>query len=136
MLPSLLTFLVHVIIMCIYSLNTFIKATLEYLAVNCNVCFTYVLVSVDCCLKYGFQFCSLHTKWFFNWILDFMRHMFSKLWNLSCSCGEPLCCVKRQFHFYLAIQLLGLYPKDPETPIQKKPRTPMFLAAQFTMETA
>ena len=32
-----------------------------------------------------------------------------------------------------ANQLLGLYPKNPETPIQKNPCTPMFIAAQFTI---
>ena len=35
--------------------------------------------------------------------------------------------------FDLAIPLLGLYPKDPETPIQKNLCTPMFIAAQFTI---
>ena len=30
------------------------------------------------------------------------------------------------------IPLLGLYPRNPETPIQKDLRTPMFIAAQFT----
>ena len=30
-----------------------------------------------------------------------------------------------------AIPLLGLYPKNPETPIQKNLCTPMFIAAQF-----
>ena len=32
-----------------------------------------------------------------------------------------------------AIPLLGLYPKIPETPIQKNLCTPMFIAAQFTI---
>ena len=32
-----------------------------------------------------------------------------------------------------AISLLGLYPKSPETPIQKNLCTPMFIAAQFTI---
>ena len=32
-----------------------------------------------------------------------------------------------------AILLLGLYPKSPETPIQKNLCTPMFIAAQFTI---
>ena len=32
-----------------------------------------------------------------------------------------------------AIPLLGLYPKNPETPIQKNLCTPMFRAAQFTI---
>ena len=32
-----------------------------------------------------------------------------------------------------AIPLLGLYPKNPEPPIQKNLCTPMFIAAQFTI---
>ena len=32
-----------------------------------------------------------------------------------------------------AIPLLGLYPKNPETPIQKNLCTPMLIAAQFTI---
>ena len=36
-------------------------------------------------------------------------------------------------HFDLAIPLLGLYPKNPETPIQKNSCTPMFTAAPFTI---
>ena len=32
-----------------------------------------------------------------------------------------------------AISLLGLYPMNPETPIQKNLCTPMFIAAQFTI---
>ena len=32
-----------------------------------------------------------------------------------------------------AILLLGLYPKNPETPIQKDLCTPMFIAALFTI---
>ena len=35
--------------------------------------------------------------------------------------------------FDLAIPLLGLYPKSPETPIQKNLYTPIFIAAQFTI---
>ena len=34
--------------------------------------------------------------------------------------------------FEPAIPLLGLYHKNPETPIQKNLCTPMFIAAQFT----
>ena len=33
----------------------------------------------------------------------------------------------------LAIPLLGLYPKNPENPIQNNLCTPMFKAAQFTI---
>ena len=32
-----------------------------------------------------------------------------------------------------AIPLLGLYPKNPKTPIQKNLCTPIFTAAQFTI---
>ena len=32
-----------------------------------------------------------------------------------------------------AIPLLGLYPKNPETPIQRNLCTPMFIAAQFAI---
>ena len=38
-----------------------------------------------------------------------------------------------QLHFDLAIPLLGLYPKNPETPIQKNLCTPMFIAECFTI---
>ena len=30
--------------------------------------------------------------------------------------------------------LLGLYPKNPETPVQKNLCTPMFIATQFTID--
>ena len=35
--------------------------------------------------------------------------------------------------FDLAIPLLGLHPKNPETPVQKNLCTPMFMAAQLTI---
>ena len=38
-----------------------------------------------------------------------------------------------ELNFDPAIPLLGLYPKNPETPIQKNLCTPMFIAAQFTI---
>ena len=41
--------------------------------------------------------------------------------------------LKMELPFDPAILLLGLYPKSPETPIQKNLCTPMFLAAQFTI---
>ena len=40
--------------------------------------------------------------------------------------------IKMELPFDPAIPLLGLYPKNPETPIQKNLCTPMFIAAQFT----
>ena len=41
--------------------------------------------------------------------------------------------LKMELTFDPAIPLLGLYPKNPETAIQKNPCTPMFIAAQFTI---
>ena len=41
--------------------------------------------------------------------------------------------LKMELPFDPAIPLLGLYPKNPETPIQKNLCTPMFIATQFTI---
>ena len=41
--------------------------------------------------------------------------------------------LKMELPFDLAIPLLGLYPKNPETPIQKNLCNPMFIAEQFTV---
>ena len=41
--------------------------------------------------------------------------------------------LKMELPFDPAIPLLGLYRKNPETPIQKNLCTPMFIAAQFTI---
>ena len=47
------------------------------------------------------------------------------VWNLQRK-------LKMEPPFDPAIQLLVLYPKNPETPIQKNLCTPVFIAAQFT----
>ena len=41
--------------------------------------------------------------------------------------------LKMEFPFDPAIPLLGLYPKNSETPIQKNPCTPVFIAVLFTI---
>ena len=41
--------------------------------------------------------------------------------------------LKMEVSFHPAIPLLGLYPKNPETPTQKNLCTPMFIAVQFTI---
>ena len=41
--------------------------------------------------------------------------------------------LKMELPFDPAISLLGLYPKNPETSIQKNLCIPMFIAAQFTI---
>ena len=47
--------------------------------------------------------------------------------------GNFLRKLKMELPFDPAIPLLGLYPKNLETPIQKNLCTPMFIAAQFTI---
>ena len=43
----------------------------------------------------------------------------------------PKKTLKMELSFDPAIPLLGLYPKNPKSPIQKNLRTPMFTAALF-----
>ena len=55
-----------------------------------------------------------------------MRPLWKTVWNF-------LRKLKMELPFDSAIPLLGLYPKNPETPIQKNLCTSMFIAAQFTI---
>ena len=54
-----------------------------------------------------------------------MQPLGKTVWNF-------LTKLKMELPFDLAIPLLGIYPKNPETPIQKNLCTPVFIAAQFT----
>ena len=56
--------------------------------------------------------------------------MVQPLWKTAWNFHKKL---KMELPFDLAIPLLGLYPKDPETPIQKNLCTPMFITAQLTI---
>ena len=55
-----------------------------------------------------------------------MQPLWKTVWNF-------LRKLKMELPFDLAILLLRLHPKNPETPIQKNLCTPMFIAAQFTI---
>ena len=55
-----------------------------------------------------------------------MRPLWKTVWNF-------LRKLKMELPFDPAIPLLGLYPKNPETSIQKNLGTPMFIVAQFTI---
>ena len=55
-----------------------------------------------------------------------MRPLWKTVWDF-------LRKLKLELPFDPAILLLGLYPKNPETPIQKILCTPMFIVAQFTI---
>ena len=60
------------------------------------------------------------------WECRLVRPLWKTVWNF-------LRKLKMELPFDPAIPLLGLYPKNPETPIQKNLCTPMFIAAQFTI---
>ena len=59
-----------------------------------------------------------------------MQPLVQPLWKIVWNFLRKL---KMELPLDLAIPLLGLYPKSPETPIQKNLCTPMFIAAQFTI---
>ena len=59
------------------------------------------------------------------WECSLVRPLWKTVWNF-------LRKLKMELPFDPAIPLLGLYPKNPGTPIQKNLCTPMFIAAQFT----
>ena len=60
------------------------------------------------------------------WDCRLVQPLWKTLWNF-------LRKLKMDLPFDLAIPLLGLYPKNPETPIEKNLFTPVFIAAQFTI---
>ena len=57
-----------------------------------------------------------------------MQPLWETVWNF-------LRKLKVELPFDLVIPWLGLYSKNPETPIQKIPCTPVFIAAQFMIAT-
>ena len=60
------------------------------------------------------------------WECRLVQPLWKTVWNF-------LRKLKMELPFDQAISLLGLYPKNPETPVQKNLCTPMFIAAQFTI---
>ena len=60
------------------------------------------------------------------WDCRLVQPLWKTVWNF-------LRKLKMELPFDPAIPLLGLYPKDPKTPIHKNLCTPMFIAAQFTI---
>ena len=60
------------------------------------------------------------------WECRLVRPLWKTVWTF-------LRKLKMELPFDPVIPLLGLYSKNPETPIQKNLCTPMFIAAQFTI---
>ena len=56
--------------------------------------------------------------------------MVQPLWKIVWNYLRKL---KMELPFDLAIPLLGLYPKNPETPVQKNLCTSMFIVVQLTI---
>ena len=59
------------------------------------------------------------------WECRLVQPLWKTVWNF-------LIKLKMELPFDLAIPLLGLYPKNPETAVQKNLCAPMFIAAQST----
>ena len=60
------------------------------------------------------------------WECRLVRPLWKTVWNFPRK-------LKMELPFDPAIPLLGLCPKNPETPMQNNLCTPMFIAAQFTI---
>ena len=61
-----------------------------------------------------------------SWEFRLLQPLWKTVWNF-------LRKLKMDLPFDPAIPLLGLYPKNPETPIQKNLCTPMFIATHFSI---
>ena len=60
------------------------------------------------------------------WDCRLVQPLWKTVWNFFKN-------LKMELPFHPGVALLGLYPKNPETPIQKNLCTPMFTAAFFTI---
>ena len=63
---------------------------------------------------------------YYWWECRLVQPLWKTVWNF-------LRKLKTELPFAPAIPLLGLYPKNPELPLQKNLCTPMFIAALFTI---
>ena len=60
------------------------------------------------------------------WECGLLQPLWKTVWNF-------LRRLNMELPFDIAISLLGLYPKNPETPIRKNLCSPMFIAVLFTI---
>ena len=65
------------------------------------------------------------------WDCRLVQPLWKTVWNFLKKIKKKN--LQMELPFDPAIPLLGLYPKNPETPIQKNLCTPIFIAAQFTI---
>ena len=99
-----------------------IKTTMRYLFTPVRMAIINKARSNKCCKRSGEKGTLVHCLWEFRLV----RPLWKTVWNF-------LRKLKMELPFDQAIPLLGLYPKSPETPIQKNLCTPMFIVVLFTI---
>ena len=99
-----------------------IKTTMGYHFTQVRMAIINKLTDNTCCRGCGEKGTLVHCWW--------ECRLVQPLWETVCNFLRKL---KMKLPFDPAILPLGLYPKNPETPIQRNLSTPMFIAAQFTI---
>ena len=98
-----------------------VKTTMRYHLIPVSMVIINISTNNKCWRGCGERGTLLHC-W---WECRLVQSLWKTVW-------DSLKKLKMQMPFDLAIPLLGLYPKNPESPIQKNLCTPMFIAALFT----
>ena len=91
----------------------------------CGYCNFVLYFSVSGYILLSHFFCWLSSTYFW-WEFRLVQPLWKTVWNF-------LKELNMELPFDPAIFLLGLYLKNPETPIQKNLCTPVFIAAQFAI---
>ena len=99
-----------------------IKTTMRYHFTSVRMAIINKATNNNCWRGCGEKGTSVHC-W---WDCRLVQPLWKTAWNF-------LRKLKMKLPFDPAIPLLGLHPKNPETPIPKNLFTPMFRAAQFTI---